>query len=412
MDRVSNRFFAHLIKDGKSVSVVLRTNTTLTQSINQAGVCDPNWNADEQDHDTTPVISASCRLSGKPQPPMSGYQWKWNGQTITFGAGNKSNGTFVQTVDGTDYPMFEKTTVNEGGKNMPALKILRNLANSSNTNNDTIGLDGELDAGGVGLGFSVFIPVRIEETSGSGWSGRVDGDPSITEARKTATLTAHLKNGGESVQNFTAKFFREGVDISATPPSGYTVSAQNGAASVTYTDAQITDNVVIRCEFYVTENGTDTLVDTVYFNIDDDTDVMELQIASKTYTTQNSSTVETGTGQADVLLRDGQDALFICWMGHRQNPDSVYSGYTKFYAKLTDNSDTVIAPSVYKDLLLTEGQPKTVASFDANFVDITVALSTGSPNNDPVTATGGKIHLTADFLESHGDGVGGVIVAE
>lgn len=411
MDRVSNRFFAHLIKDGKSVSAILRSNTTLTQSVDQAGVCTPNWNADENGHDTTPIINVSSRLSGKAQPPMDGYAWKWNGQAITFGSNGKSNGTFVQTVGGVTYPIFEKTTVQESGKSMPALKILRNLASTVNTNNDTIGLSGEMDAGGKGLGFDIFLPVRIQETAGTGWSGRVDGDPSITENNKTAVLNAYLKKGTSVQQAFKVKFYREGVDTSAEPPQGYTVTTQNGMASVSYNDSQITDNVMIRCEFYATENNVESLVDTVYFNIDDDTDVMELQVGSKTFTRVNDADVVVGTGQGDVLLSDGQTVLFTFWMGHRMTPTSIYSGYTRFWVKLTDNEDKVIAPSVYKNTLLIDNQAKgETLTGDSNYEEVTVALSTD--DGDPVTGAGGKIRLTSTFLEDHGEGVGGIVVAE
>ncbi len=402
MERVSNRFFAHLIHDGKSVSVVLKANTTLAQVVDAAGNCTPNWNADEASHDVTPLIWAHCRLSGKEKAPNGDYVWKWNGSPITFGDNGKSNGSYVQTSGGSTYPIFEKATVQEGGISMPALRILRNLAGSS-TDNDLITLDGSIESGGVPLGFSVDMPVRIQESSGSGWFGWITGEPRVTENAPSTTLSAHLKNGSEAQTSFTTKWYREGIDQNGTQ-----VAASNGVAQKTYTSSDITDNVVVRCEFYV----SNVLVDTVYYNVDDETDEMELQVSSKTYTNNGDGTsTKSGTGQGDVILREGQETLFTFWTGHRMNPQNVYSGYSKFYVKLTDNEDLVISPSAYA-ALLTDGQPGTVLTGDTDFCDVTVDLSTSGSDPDPVSGKGGKIRLTADFLDANGEGVGGIIIAE
>lgn len=411
MERVSNRFYAHLIKDGRAVSAILRcTNTSLAQSVDQAGVCTPNWNANEQGHDTLPLIVADLKLSGKFKPTTD-FEWKWNGATITFN-GNNSSGAFVQTVNGTSYPIFVKGTDANG---MPTLTIQRNLARAiDNIDNDIISLVGSMESGGVPLGFDIGLPVRISEAAGSGWYGWIEGDSQVTENDKTANLTAHLKNGTSIQQQYTAKFYREGID---TDQSGVkVVQASSGVAAVQYTDSEITDNVVIRCDFYVDQEGTPTLVDQFYYNVDDDTDEMELQVSSVTYTLDDAdeNVVATlGTGQGDVFLREHQKTLFTFWMGHKMNKTNVYAGYTKFFAKLTDNQDKVINPNTYKTVLIPSGAGgnNTIAG-DSGFVEITADLSSTGGGTDPVTAKGGKIYLTAQFLEANGDGVGGVVVAE
>lgn len=411
MDRVSNRFYAHLVKDGKAVSAIIRcVNTSLAQSVDQAGNCTPNWNGNEQGHDTLPLIEAELKLSGK-YKPTSDYAWKWNGVTITFN-GNNSSGAFVQTVNGTDYPIFVKGTNANG---MPTLTIQRNLARAiDNIDNDIITLVGSMESGGVPLGFEVGLPVRISEAAGTGWYGWIEGDTSITENRTTASLTAHLKNGTSVQQQYTAKFYREGID---TDQSGVkTVQASSGTAAVTYQASEITDNVVIRCDFYVEQDGNLVLVDQFYYNVDDETDEMELQVSSVTYTLDDNdqNVVATlGTGQGDVILREHQKTLFTFWMGHRMNKTNVYPGYSKFFAKLTDNEDKVINPDTYKTTLIPAGAGgnNTIAG-DTGFVEITAALSSTGGGTDPVTGAGGKIYLTAGFLDAHGDGVGGVVVAE
>ena len=404
MDAVSNRFYAYLIKDGKAVSAILRCNTTLSQTVDPLGNCTPNWNADEQGHDTTPVLFVYSRLSGKPKAPQPGFAWKWNGSTITFDGSGKSNGAFVQVVDGTTYPIFEKTTVADGGVDMPGLKILRNIANfASNTDNDLITFDGSLECSGTPLGFSVSLPVRIQESSGTGWDGWVTGDPRVTETAPSTTLSARLKNGANSQQTFTAKFFREGIDTSSPL---FTVNATSGVANATFTTSHINDNVTVRVEFYV----DNALVDIVYFEIDDETDMMELQVTSRTYTTENNVTTKTGTGQGDVGIRENQETLFTFYMGYRLHPENVYSGYSRFFIKLTNNEGTVLSPASYKADVVID-QSKGVWSHDANYQECTVSLSASGADPDPVTGTGGKAKLTADFLDANGDGVGGIVVA-
>lgn len=399
MDRVSNRFYAQLVKDGKAVSAVLRANTTLSQEVDLAGVCSPNWNFGETGAET-PILWALCKLSGKVRPPKAAsVVWKWNGDTITFDSvTGKSNGAFIQTVNGTSYPIFEKTTVTESSQSMPALKILRNLASTSNTDNDLITLDAEMEISGVSLGFSVSLPVRIQESAGTGWFGWISGEPRVTQDTPSTVLTAKLKNGASTQQIFTAKFYREGVDT--TNPL-FTVSTQNGQAQATFTTSHITDNVIVRCDFYVDNE----LVDSAFFGVDDETDDQELQVSSVTYEGND----QLGTGQGDVIIREDQSILYTFWMGHRMNPESVFSGYTEFYVKLTDNKDTVIQPSAYASLL-TDGQASGTLQNDANFRNVTVdnvTIATGV-----TAAKGGKLRLTADFLDSHGCGVGGIIVAK
>lgn len=408
MDRVSNRFYAHLVKDGKDISAIIRcVNTSLAQSVDQAGNCTPNWNGNEQGHDTLPLIEAELKLSGKYKLPTN-FEWRWNGATITFN-GNNSSGAFVQTVNGTNYPIFVKGTNSNG---MPTLTIQRNLARAAiNVDNDIITLHGNLESGGVPLGFDISLPVRISEAAGTGWYGWIEGDSAVTENHKTASLTAHLKNGTSIQQQYTAKFYRDGID---SDQSGVkTVLVNNGVASVSYTDSEITDNVVIRCDFYVDQNGTPTLVDQAYYNVDDETDEMELQVSSTTYTLDENDqnvTGTLGTGQSDVILREHQKTLFTFWMGHRMNKTSVYAGYTKFFVKLTDNQDKVIATNTYKSDLIPGGGGSGTISGDSGFVEVTTALAT--PGDPVTTQYGGKIYLTAAFLDSHGDGVGGVVVAE
>lgn len=406
MDAVSNRFFAYLIKDGKSVSAILRCNTTLSQTVYPSGACTPNWNANEQGHDETPVIWAQCRLSGRPKAPNSDFVWKWNGSAITFDSSGKSNGAYVQVVGGTTYPIFEKTTVSESGVAMPGLKVLRNLANfASNTDNDLITLDAALECSGVPLGFTISQPIRIQESSGTGWFGWVTGDPRVTETAPSTTLSARLKNGVDAQQTFTAKFYRDGIDAANSPL--FTVNAAAGVANATFTTSHITDNVVVRVEFYV----DNTLRDTVYFNIDDETDEMELQVTSRTYTVDGNTRTKTGSGQGDVVVRESQEVLFTFYMGHRMHPENIYSGYTKFYIKLTNNEGAVLSPSAYASQIV-DGQESGTWSHDSNYRNVTVSLSASGADPDPVTGPGGKIRLTADFLDNNGDGVGGIVVSD
>ncbi len=418
MNAASRRIFVQNIVDGKSVSAVLRSNMTLSQYVTEDGSkCFPNWNAWEEGA-VTPIVYAYTRLSGTETPATpSSVVWKWNGGTIEFDAnGYSTNYVDTSSTPGTSRPYFQKDVYREtpNGTQWPCLKILHNLAQASGSiDNDLITCEATVETGGTQLPFSVDIPVRISQVSGTGYLGVIEGQPFVSEVSPSTTLSAKLYANGEQVQAFRAKFYIE-------PMAGVaaTVDTVNGVATFTITNEDITDNVTIRCEFLLppkVQGGAYTRVETALFDVDDESDTEEMQVGSQTYDGSNV----VGTGADNVLLRAGQAVLFTVWMGHRMEPDNVDDRYNKFFFQLTNSEDKVLVPvsttptpgaEYNPSALKPDGYPNTYGTVwteNNRYFDCTGTGTVGTQSGKTV----GGVRFDFDLIASFGNGIGGVFVA-
>lgn len=430
--RVSNRFFATNVKDGKSVSAILRSDKTLAQTVVNQGQCVPNWNNGESGAQS-PKVWLWSRISGTTTAPSS-VTWLWNGTPIVFDSNGYST-NFVQTVGSTDYPYFRSTTEVVDTVSLPALLIIRNIANSeySPTVNNTLSLQGTFtDSAGMNLDFSVNTAVRVQESTQSGYVGVITGDSRITDDNTTATLVASLYNNeGSLVANtYYTQWFREGVDADDAPVASgnSTTIAGKNIVKKLFGEDKITDFAVFRVDFYWSSQAT-TATDklcSAFFEVDDETDEMELQVTSEVFT----SGVSGGSGQGDVMLRSGQEVQWTFWMGHRTNPTEVYTGYDHFFVKLTNNKGVVQTPANIEngasgidttygtlDAYLVAsgdtGRSTEQRASDALFKDVTLASDSklSTANGDTVSGSGGRLKLTYTQIENWGDGIGGIILA-
>lgn len=416
--RVSNRFFATNVKDGKSVSVILRSNSPLAQTVVNQGVCVPNWNNGESGANS-PKVWVWSRVAGVTTAP-SGVTWVWNGTPIVFDSNGYST-NFVQTVGSTDYPYFRTTTEVVEGISLPAIYIMRNIANSTlaETVNNTLTLQGTFtDSTGMNLDFAVNTSVRVQQSTQSGYVGVLTGTPRLTDDNNTASVVAKLYNNEGSLvtKSFYTEWFREGEDADDSPKYTGTATSQGGQYFVrkSFSKSDITDYAVIRVDFYWSSDATadtDKLC-SAFFEIDDETDEMELQVTSEVFT----GGVSGGSGQGDVMLRANQEVQWTFWMGHRQNPTEVYPGYSAFFVKLTDNKGNVISPSSIPTQESDPHEKATLAAYLGNsdtsdqlFKNVTTTLSTS--DGDTVSGAGGKLKLSYQNINTWGDGIGGIILA-
>lgn len=419
--RVSNRFFATNVKDGKSVSAIMRSNMVLAQQVVGSGACAPNWDADEVQMGEFPQIWVWTRLAGNTTAiDTSSVKWLWNGTEIEFNAAGESQAPFVVTSGNTTKPLFQLgipedvdfPTAKEGGVSMPTLYIVKNIGSHAQaTDNNTLTMTGSFVVTGSSLDFSVNTSVRVQESSGSGYFGTLTGIPRLTDDATSTTLSARLYNGSSSVPNFYTEWFLEG-----NPTRFAYGSTTNGKVDKSVSTSQIVDNAVIRVEFYDTSSKTEHRA-TALMSVDDETDTMELQVTSIVFESDGS---QIGSGQGDVMLRSGQEVQWTFWMGHRQDPSAPYTAYTKFFVKLTDNEGNVLAKTAFPTLTGVETTPATLADHmgsaaltgDDKFINVTLA-SKLTPSTAPVSAEcfGGRIKCSYDYIGQHGDGIGGIILA-
>lgn len=406
MGKVSNRFFITTIQDGHTITVSLVSNMKLTQTVVN-GSCTPNWNAGETGA-VTPLIYVYSRLDGVARPPVAGSgTWYWNGTPLTFNAQNKSTVT-----DAAGYPLFEQTAYNS----LPALRIIRNIGSTGNPDNDVISYSGTMELGGVPQAFSVDTVVRISVGAGAGYNAIMGGDREVTSATAgqtgyTAKVFAQLySNSSPITTGLTARFYREGIDgatvvdgwpktvgaataTDETTPFGNLIPA--GSYAVTVNASEITDRVVIRCDF-IKDNE---VIASCWTDVDDRTDPEEMFIVNSTTTT---------VGQSDIQLRAGQTVAVKAWMGYSTNMYSRYPGYNTFKCQLTDANGKV----------LRSGNPVPAGAtvdaagyFNITKADMTVADKNG--NTLLASGYGGQISIAADDIDTYcGGGLGGTITAE
>lgn len=381
MPQVSNRFFVTAIKDGQVANGYLLANMPLQQRIDEkSGVCDPDWTV------THPVITAYTRLGGSNKAPQTN-KWYWNGAEIAF-SGNNSTRTY--TKNGNTYPLFIKGT---DGSGRPTLTINGNLATADNLDQDVISNQGTIEANGESLDYSMDILVRISKLSSQGYQGFIDflnNIAVITTDNNSVTLLPTLFLGTEAKQasEFQVKWYLEGVsDYSgyANPTRFATMkSGSQAQMGLTLTEADITDNVTVRCEFY-DKSATPQLLCAGYQEVDDQVDDDYMYISHP-------------QGQSNANLRSGQSVTFTAWMASKDNPEQVKTAYTTFKLKLLGSASQTITGQISGATVDTNGYT------DITTTDVTVVGST-------VAAKAGQITIPFDLAANNGDTISGVIVA-
>lgn len=319
MSQISNRFFVTALDDGTTLHGNLASDKSLSQAWSGTAAI-PNWTiASEQ-----PTIYLTMLAGAELVQPKDNYKWLYNGQEITF----NDSGISTNPVS-----LFQKTTKNVtyGGvtKTEPALKIIGNLASSSNVDVDMITFQGEYEIGGSAIAFSCDAQIRISTITGNGFLGVinfVDGKADIVEKGQVITMYGKLHDAsGAEVAGYSTKWY---VNDSTTGTSGQTISGHANAFQVTET--QVVDHATIKCEFYT---GT-TLRCSAFAGVDDmqDPEFMYIQY--------------NGANGNAASLRSGDTVTFYIWVGTREDA-SVIGGpdnptFSVFKARLLDGDGTEI----------------------------------------------------------------------
>lgn len=195
MNNVSGSFFVEMLVDGDSAQGNIRSTKPLAQMYNPGtNKCIPDWTVASNQPVIYPVIRSGNENTIK--AVVSGSEkWFYNNVEVTFSSAGLSN--YPDPVVG----KLQKTTYNNGSVNVPALKIVGNLASNANMDADTIRMDGQIEASGHNLSFSSEISLAISEYSDSAYNGFVYATNGgiIDEESETVTLTTELYKGGDVV---------------------------------------------------------------------------------------------------------------------------------------------------------------------------------------------------------------------
>jgi len=313
MSTISNRFYVTALEDGTTLHGNLASDRTLTQAWNGTSAV-PNWT----DPNEQPTIYLTLLSGATLVAPASGYKWYYNGTEIS-----DSDSRFQKTTKSVTYA--EQTVT------MPALKIVANLASSSNVDVDMITFKGSYIINGAGISFSCDAQIRISAITANGNLGVINflnGIADITEPNQTITMYGILYGGssGQPVSGVTTKWY---LNDSSTPTSGQTISGYTNAYQVG--ESQVVDHATVRCEFYDASNN---LLYTAYAGIDDmqDPEFMYIQ-----YNGNNGNAAS---------LRKGETASFQIWVGTREDAAVLGGASTPKYpiikVQLLNGSGNVI----------------------------------------------------------------------
>lgn len=204
MNNVSGSFFVEMLVDGDSAQGNIRSTKPLAQMYNPGtNRCIPDWTLASNQPIIYPVIRSGNENTIK--PIVSGSEkWYYNNVEVKFSSGGLSN--YPDPVVG----KLQKATYHNGSVNVPALKIVGNLASNANMDADAIRMDGQIEASGHNLSFSSEISLAISEYSDSAYNGFVYATNGgiIDEESETVTLTTELYKGGDVVEptNYTVQW--------------------------------------------------------------------------------------------------------------------------------------------------------------------------------------------------------------
>lgn len=399
MARVSNRFTVTAIHDGSAVNAIMRCNTTLSQMVS-GNTCVPDWSRDN------PILWVQTDLAGSPKAPTAAsIVWSYNGNAITFNDSdasvnpNKSYGTGF--VDNSGNPLFEKTTRRISGIDFPALKILGNLGTADNTDNDVIACSGSVEDNGYPLNFAVSLPVRLSTLTSSGYIGQITGEQAVTTAVQSITLNAKLYNGTSQEPTFWTKWYDEGSGTAMNSGNAIAAgsnSAPSGVAQFTIGVSDITDYIVLRCDFYTVNPSTAgaTPVSSAFWEVDDETDEERMYIS-------NSATGNGASNKSGAFLRKDQSVKFTAWMGKNTSATTIDERYQHFYCRLYNNKNEVVTVNG-------SGTPiGTQTPMASGLFDITKSVTVPGVQG---TKTGGEVEIDYAYLtEQLGGDMTGIVIA-
>lgn len=332
MSTVSNRFYVEAIDDGSTLHGQLLSTKALTQAWNGSASI-PDWTQAANQ----PIVFVDLLSGTQKVSPDAGGTWYYNNQEIIWA---DSTATAVST-DG----RFQKVNnYPTSGSPTAAIKIIANLASGSNINTDSISYSGQYTISGSPIEFNLSTLVRITSVSSSSVFGFIEfvGSNIITEDHPTVTMYGRLfsANGDEIVETsasgikFTTAWKMNNASIGAG--RDITVDGVKYYNAIQVSEADITDNSVVECEFsyVVSVDGTPTTLKYKTFeNVDDQSDLEQMYIQYN------------GGNDTSAVLKKNGSITWNIWMGKQDDP-TVDATWVDFYVKLLDADGNVVTGNI------------------------------------------------------------------
>ena len=260
------------------------------------------------------------------------FGWEYNGESLTFDQqGYNVAGTNVEAG------VFLSTTHNVGTLqspiNVPALKIVKNLADGTESRVDSITFVGSYSPSGGGSipiqdDFHITLTTSKESTAPQGELRATTTQ--ITEERPTSTITAYLWNpDGTQASSFVTRW---------TIDEGEHWTVNRSTHSITVTADDIDDMATVVCQFWPTGalDFSGTPLWTSLLEIDDMIDAYEMQIQSVQTTASELGNISAyGTGDT-ARLKSGEAVKIQFYATKNGDPNDIVDLFPYAYVLAYD----------------------------------------------------------------------------
>lgn len=355
---ISNHFAITALQEGVTVQGSLRVDGSLSQNFNtSSGVSIPDWKSNASLRPKIfPVVRRGSVYMSRSQ--IYDKKWLYNEMEIVFGSDGKS----TNFKDDKGDPLFQLGTISKelGGStySLDCLTIIGNLASEGNTDLDTIGFSGSVELNGHPISFpNCYVDVKIGMFTTTGYLGVLSPESAIlSHPDDSVKITALLyDDSGEEPGTWTVKWYDAGT--------GETIPGTDGRKEITITADQVTDNLVVRCDFYTNSNK----VTTAFASIDDTQDPQFLYVS-----------MDGSNSDYSGQLSPGEKCTITMWVATMDDITAIDSAYSDFSVKFYDGNQSEI-------------------------ISGTPAVSTKDNK--------GTCEITYDFVAEHGYKITGIVTA-
>lgn len=254
------------LRSGNTIDFYFVFTHSLTQCVTNDGVVVPDWTVAANQPTVTPIISTTQGTAAN----IESGEWLYNGVKINFGDDNISTNTFLNGKG--QFQIDPKTY---------ALKIIQNIASSTNQASDTLTFNASAEVSGVEYNLSKAISVNIVPFGASSYRGVIsiedDGGNQFTSENDTISLKALLwDSNGSSIENFYVRWYVYDKEL----------TYQNGVNTLHVSRDDVNGSAVVLAQFYLEESDKNfvtsasvTLYDTYdeyYVNIGYDSNNQEV----------------------------------------------------------------------------------------------------------------------------------------
>lgn len=215
------------------ISLEIANGVPLYQGVDdKSGTVSPDWTVAANQPIIVPKVTSARGAS----VALSFHQWQYNGVNLNFNGANDADG---YKLDSTGVFKMNPTT--------GALKIVKNLASSTNIANDTLTYSCVATVGGTEYNLQKSIDVLIQTVGATSYLGYVNATTEqLTSSIKSTTLTTSLSLGGVAVTDYYVKWYKDNT----------LWSSENGKKTVTVKDTDVDGTQLFIAEFYKDSSST------------------------------------------------------------------------------------------------------------------------------------------------------------